>query len=134
ISMEQRKVFVVTAGWYSDYRILGIFAEESVAQRVADEFNQRRPADDAQVEVYPLLDDVPPPVTMYRVWVDTDGNEVRRDIKVVMFGDYDYEEGERSSRTASKGAFGQSPRGFDVALKIARDRLYQEKARRAGLG
>jgi len=52
---ERRKVYVVTRGYYSGYKIVGIFLEEEAAKECVAMINGQTPnsyRDDAAIEVY----------------------------------------------------------------------------------
>jgi hypothetical protein len=54
------KVYVVTRGEYSDYRIVAIFSTKELAQQLADELdNSKRYGEDAKVEEWSLDKHVP---------------------------------------------------------------------------
>jgi hypothetical protein len=76
--MGVKKVYALSAGSYSDYRVLALFPtrklakEAAAAERLADSW-----AHDADVEEFYLYDEVPEHVTVWRIHQDLmdDGTE-----------------------------------------------------------
>lgn len=121
--MMKDKVCVVTEGSYSDYHILAVFAEKKLADQFAE-------AAGGSVEVYNIRTGMPERATCYSVMIDAEGNETSR----WSHFDWDFEkEPERAWKTGVPGFMAASYRGYDVALKAARDALAQWRARKAGL-
>lgn len=131
------KVYAVTHGEYSSYTVDYICASEAVAERVAERLNaldRGEWADKFDVEEFNYITDPEadlPLEVRYTVWIDMNGNEADR-----------YSEGVYGEDALAKDETlyvdnlrckGESNKGFEHALKIARDHLAQEKAKKAGL-
>lgn len=144
-------VFVVTSGEYSDYGIVAVFSTREKAdaakaemERYSKAYWDREPDDDedtwggetydhVQVEAYEV-DPPPRRVKVYRVWVDDDGREILRRGREILRRTTRMWSWEDMSSTAFRdGALGQSRRGYNAALKSARDKLTEWKAREAGI-
>jgi hypothetical protein len=122
------KVYVVTQGEYSDYSIEAVTLDRKVAKAIVERISGAK----TRVETYDLYDKDSSlaPITYYRVYVDKDGNETRRWITTHHPWD-DMVQETWGNRQVGFGA--ASARGFDVALKAARDKAYKEQAKRAGV-
>lgn len=135
--MSAKKVIVVSAGTYSDYHVVCACPSQKIAEGVAAkirEIDHRR--DDVRVETLPLIasaDDAYT-YTMYCVETALDGTERRRWIYNQHTWDPDYLPSAVYGN-AQNGftARGVSQRGYDVALKIARDKAAEHTTRSAGL-
>lgn len=121
--MKKDKVYIVTDGSYSDYHIVAVFADEKLANEFAN-------AGGGGVEVYDVKTGMPEKVTHYSVEIDAEGNETRR----WAYSEWDFEkEPERAWKMGAPGYRAVSYRGYDVALKAARDKLAAHRAKKAGL-
>lgn len=139
------KVYVVTDGVYSDYHIVAAYstrekAEECVAtiKRAAKEREEAEDVGDYSMGAIYCdepgvkefeLDPGNERVLLYCVVVDGDGNEKQRNERLR----YPWQKDEETQSFGRAGAFGVSPRSYEVALKAARDALYEWKARKAGM-
>lgn len=125
--MNERRVYVVTEGRYSGYHIEAVFEKLEDAEVAAKMCG-------GEVETYPLNGKPGDPVTVYSVEIDGDGNEVGRWENTWLPWDAN-EPWVMEGRGwlyllpggPPAGACGQSTRGYDVALKIARDKLAEAK-------
>ena len=128
VTMEY--VYIVTAGSYSDYRIEAVFDNEEQARKYCDR-NNGNFFGEYGVEVYPINNrktkDTNKPITTVKI--DTNG-EVVESIE-----DTYWHIGCASGYETEKidYVWGNSTRGFDVALKAARDRLNRIQAKKEDL-
>lgn len=125
-------LFVISTGSYSDYRVVCAAPDEPTAVALAARINEHpmRFHDEARVERIPMvgrLDELKP-VQLFEVSVEWDGTEHDR----TTYYAYPWDQG-GVSRIGGWGAFGVSDRGYDEALKAARDLASTEKARREGI-
>ncbi len=133
-----KEVWVLTAGEYSDYRLVCVTGSEGVAKEIAKRVSG---ANDPICET--VIEDMSEiqAKTVYIVGVDKDGREVERRMEVRYPWDYNYDyEGESvagypigSDRPGYVAVRSLTTRGFDAALKAARDRLAELKARKSDL-
>lgn len=129
--MENKKVYVVTSGEYSDYGIEAIFDNQEEAQKYIDlhrKYNKYCRLND--LEEYELNSISPKVKPVFVVKIDWNGNVICQETDSTEDIDqkddvciYEY----------CKEIRAESIRGFDVALKIARDKLGMIKARKEGL-
>lgn len=125
------KVYVVTKGSYSDYRIVAVSLDKKVAKKIA----QAVSGDEADVETFDAYEEGMSlaPVTYYCVETDDQGVEERR----WQFDRHPWDTMWVSTITWSMArnvrSRGVSDRGFDEALKAARDSLTQYQAKKAGI-
>jgi len=132
------KVYLLTAGEYSDYQVLAVCRTRELAEFLAKRVGKHK-REEVRVEEYPLVKSVDEfiPLTIYFVRIDTEGNEVhRRTYHEMFFGEAapdDIESLGWPTSADATGAFGCSSRGYDAALKAARDKLAEFKAQKAGL-
>lgn len=157
-----REIYAVSVGDYSDYQVLALFeqrkdAEEFVkhlrkfsSSKWMDTYEQTGNAsveagivdDDDEGDYYIYASDAyveqkliygpgetPKPVAVYCVRVDRSGKETNRWLHQEWPWDVNYE----YVYADHDGATACSTRGYDAALKAARDKLYARKARRKGL-
>lgn len=115
-------VYVVTQGEYSDYRIVGVYSTKEAAEALCKKLNTRKYHDEAQVEEYGV--DNIAYGSKYIVRVTDTGEEVER----YTVEDVNDTLSERAEKAWKGGILGMSTRGYDAALKVARDRLAQLKA------
>jgi hypothetical protein len=132
---KNRTVWAVAVGEYSDYGVSYVCATKEIAEELCRRMNASREYDKAKVEEFIFVETLGDPrsSTMFRVEVDSGGTELRR-----------------WSYSADDPAGGPEPedevitwppgrvqvgsvRGYDVALKAARDKLASLKAREAGI-
>jgi len=52
-------VFLLTAGSYSDYRVLRVFTSYALAQAWCDEYNRLKPYEQARVETHDVVRELP---------------------------------------------------------------------------
>jgi hypothetical protein len=126
------KVYLVASGEYSDYSIEAVSLDRKVAKAIVDRINAAEHyGSDARIETRELYDKASSLelITYYRVEVSPDGTEQRRWITTHHPWD-GYIQETWGNATYSAAA---SPRGFDVALKAARDRAYKLQAKKAGI-
>ena len=131
--MQERPiVYVVTEGEYSDYHIVAVFSDRESAQALVD-VKDPNDYDKRQIEEYWLNGGPVAQLTEYRVWVDKNGVETGRNetTKPDTKPDEVTEQSWNMGRYQG-GAGAMSTRGYDVALKIARDKLAEQKARETG--
>ena len=129
-----KEIFAVSSGSYSDYSVYCICPTQEIAQAVADKLNGKKldPEKDEgyRVEPFILIDDIEDIVVrqMYHIAIDGNGNETQRsswrnaDFNAYPSGAHGW------GGKFRQGAFCTSPRGFEVALKGARDALAMAKA------
>lgn len=129
--MKKAQVYIVTKGSYSDYRILAAFADKKAAKAFAAKATEEY--SEAQVETYDLRSGMPEKAICYTVEVDDDG-------KVLRQWSHEQRDFEREKETAHfykhhRGgrSWATSDRGYDEALKAARDNMAAHKAKKAGL-
>lgn len=139
------KVYIVTDGDYSDYHIVAVFstqakADECVAtmkraNKECQDAEERGDfsldyffCDDPRVTVFDL-DPGNERVSLYCIAVDGEGRETNREVRLR----YPWQRDDETRCFGAGGAVGVSPRGYEVALKAARDALYEWKARQAGI-
>ena len=133
---ENKNAYVVTAGEYSNYRILGVFTTIEGANKACEMAARKSgySADETRVEVFPLDADMF--VTAYSVVINMQGEEIGRTQKRALSID-EWNHSEKAFGRLAGGqigdVLGRSPRGFDVAEKIARDKLAQINAEKAGI-
>lgn len=79
---EPRMIYVVSEGVYSDYHVVAMFEDKSLAEGYAQIRSRDRGYDDAEVEEWPLLTAMPKKVTTYQhsasVYLDGSVREDRR--------------------------------------------------------
>ena len=122
-------VYIVTVGEYSDYRIAAVFDKEEKARKYCDK-NNGNYFGEYRVEVYPLNNpDTAKNKPITAVKINTDG-EVIESIE-----DTYWHTGYTSGYDTEKieCVWGNSTRGYDVALKVARDKLNRIQAEKEGL-
>ena len=129
------KVYVVSSGEYSDYGVHFVCLDKKLAQACADALN-KEPGRYSKFEVEERqvirsLDDLTP-IRWYRVEIDLDGTERRRYHSDQRPWDQWWKDGEGGWAPAGF-AYGVSNRGYDQALKAARDNAARHKARKAGV-
>jgi hypothetical protein len=130
-----REVYLVSSGAYSDYSVYAAALTPELAQKIADRANGKHfePGEEGygyRVEPFPLVDDIEDVIvrTMYHIAIDGNGAETQRtewidaEFTVAPSGAHGW------GGKFRQGAFCTSPRGFEVALKGARDALAMAKA------
>ena len=128
-----REVYAVSSGSYSDYSVYCICPTQEMAQAVADKANGRHFEPDEygyQVETFTLVEDLEDIVIrqLYHVAVDENGTETARSSWRDVSNFDPPAVGAHGWSLGPRGAFCTSPRGFEVALKGARDALAMAKA------
>lgn len=133
---KTRTVWAVSSGSYSDYGVSYICATEELAKTLCLRINGTRRGgyDEAFVEEFTFVEELGDArtSTVYRVQVDSTGVETRR----WTYQDVDAAGGpepEDEVYDIAHGVMANSVRGYDVALKAARDKLASLKAREAGV-
>ena len=132
-----KKIWAITSGEYSSYGIFCVCASREIAETVAARLNGSG-RQEYDVEEFDLLesDGEVSMAPVYRVHVDDQGRETNRwsYVRYALGRDLvlDPEGGEVMNSVYGK-AVGVSHRGYEEALKSARDVLTQAKARAAGL-
>ena len=136
------KVYIVYFGWYSDYSIYGVFssraAAENMRQLLIQSAKKWMPAEDRQ-EAFQVAEftvyDSPEEVEvarMYSVALDKNGNErSRRDWPIHAWRFHNGED--EFAADMGDDVVGFSVRGYAAALRMARERLTQRKARDGGI-
>lgn len=131
--MDEKKVYVVTSGEYSDYGIKAVFDDIDKAQQYIDlhkKYGNGISEINDDIEEYILNSSVPSVRPIYYVEIDSKGN-VERQYTQPYESDEPYEEVHYSKYCKTISA--ESDRGYDVALKIARDKLGMIKAMENGI-
>lgn len=128
-----RTVWGVTRGEYSDYAVEFLFDSREEAERAAEQMRHSR-SETINVEEFHLLSSASEVVvqTTFYVVVDADGREVHR-WSYTNCGLGPLSEQETATRQHDGRYFGSSTRGYDVALKAARDRRAAQMAGEAGV-
>lgn len=67
-------VFMVTDGWYSDYRVLGIYSTRELAERAREMYVAGNEVDEIELNTMP---DAPPGLFAWLVEMDFNGNTCR---------------------------------------------------------
>jgi hypothetical protein len=130
---EAETIYLLTTGSYSDYRVLCATRDQALATAIAaklDAHPMEYQSGGVAVEAHYLIrviDEIRPQ-PIYEVTVDWEGHETLRR----SYFAYPWQPG-NVSRTIGWGATGVSDRGYDEALKAARDLAATGKARRAGI-
>lgn len=125
-----KSVFLVVKGDYSEYSVMCVCPTREVAEAVAEKFNAGKEEwqSEAGVEEVNFLEN--PNEALRRTWycvqIDEEGNERGRS----MYNDWNFNP--KFSERAMPH-YAESTRGYDVALKAARDKLAEAKAKREGL-
>ncbi|GAC1700217.1 MAG: hypothetical protein NVS9B4_01210 [Candidatus Acidiferrum sp.] len=68
------KVYVVTAGWYSDLEVYGVYSDKSTAEQVSDIVNGGPGKDIPELEVDSIPDHLHQDKFVFCVIFDADGN------------------------------------------------------------
>lgn len=123
---SKQEVYIVTSGEYSDYRIEAVFTDKALAERHAERLS-------GSVETCALLTRKPVKRRVYSVAVNEAGEEVNRYEQLEWSYEARFGANVRTLRSRIVSVIARSPRGYDVALKVARDALAKAKAERAGL-
>lgn len=136
------KVYVVTAGSYSDYRIEAVFSSRKKAQDYQDYIDAKSQKlrlknhyyeEFNDIEEY-TLNDPPTFMSVYCVHIDMEGTETGRFHNMRKTTEYTEARHNGPVRIRrNENITGISTRSFDVALKAARDKLAEVKARDAGV-
>ena len=138
MSDRSQQVYIVTSGSYSSYDICEVFTTRRLAREYLKRRQPHNPWSEFRIETWPLNSAKVDPVIDWTVWVDKDGNEVDSQSWV----HWECPGKDSSRRITSPPMHAQrstaaveasSARGHDVALKIARDKLAQIKAKEAGV-
>lgn len=130
MSEAAKEVYIVTEGCYSDYRIEAVFSDRAKADEFVEFRNRYERGSDYQVEIWPV-DSANRGDILYCVWVNRDGECVGQQTKVCERSRPEDYISNLNSRSGT--IYAESTRGYDVALKIARDKLAEIKAKEAGV-
>lgn len=125
-----KKVYLIESGEYSDYRVDYVVASKKVAKTICERLNRVDDRYDVSERVLIESPDDGEIKTMFYVRTDAHGTELERWTYTRHGSSEQFEDNGWAARWA---AGGQSCRGHDVALKIARDKLAEVKAKEAGL-
>lgn len=133
--MTQKTIWAVSSGSYSDYGVHAICSSKRIAEEVAERLG-------AEVEEFPYVTNASQTWSKltYYVYINAKGEVVRRfDARSGGLGEqppaspeYAWTYGPYGQSDGSV-AYGCSDRGFEVALKAARDKLAQSNAEKAGV-
>ena len=131
------KVYVVTAGDYSAYHIVGVFTDKALAEKYVERYNAAGGWDSAQIEEFE------PDVIINRKYLystyiyqnyQTKPQEITRYIEYEQYPDgYEFKSGRSKDIFAKKDTaqgYGDTP---EESQKIARDIWAQIQAEEAGL-
>lgn len=118
--------YVLTEGAYSDYHIVAVYLDKGLAEEAAERLG-------ANVEEYPIDSRRPVLFHWYQVEVAQNGQELYRQEWEAWSIVPVPTDPEPTFNYSSEQAVGASTRGYDVALKIARDRQTREQAVREGI-
>jgi hypothetical protein len=127
-----KKVYIVTSGSYSDYSIDRVFDDKVLADEYV-RIHTEHGGYDMRVEEYDVNAALPRIEIIYTVEVDETGEEVCRRSSACDEPEWTSHESSGESYRRDAIARGGSTRGYDVALKIARDKLAEMKAQREGI-
>lgn len=136
MAAEQRKVYIVTAGSYSSYRICEVFDNKKLANEYVKKRSKSNPWFAGCVETWPLNKSMKEPKTVWSVHIDRQGKEVSSDSWIDWGGEHCRDTASIPGLkrvTDTTYIIAKSTRGRDVALKIARDKLAEMKAKEAGV-
>jgi len=78
--MEDKVIYGVSSGSYSDYRVNSIFKTKELADEWLRRHKRANSWHDYEVEEFPFISELPPetpPVRVYTVWINLDGLSVR---------------------------------------------------------
>jgi hypothetical protein len=127
-----KKVYIVTQGSYSDYRIERVFDDKALANEYV-RVHTEHGGYDYGIEEYDVNASIPRIEIIYTVEVDENGDEVCRRSSACDDPEWTSHESSGDSYRRDAVVRGESNRGYDVALKIARDKLAEMKAQREGI-
>ena len=137
-----KKIYIVTAGEYSDYHIEGVFEDEAMARAFCDQVDLSYSRDGAEVEIYDIMENIEPIdnyLVSYTAMFEKNGNELYGLItKVTDYG----EEAEPNFSEMNQWYYqvkgrvkirqGEKPEQIRERIKkIAIDKFYFEKSRMA---
>jgi hypothetical protein len=130
-----KTAYLISTGSYSDYHVEYVCATKDVAEEILERLNRYEGRDEFRMEERRLLEssDELEAGIIYSVLVDKDGREVRR-FSYAWHGESEPQESTyRVKNWHEYEVSATSPRGYDVALKAARDVLAEGKAEAEGL-
>lgn len=132
---KKKSVWAVSSGSYSDYGVSYICATEELANALCDRINALRKYDESFVEEFAFVERLGDAriSTIFRVQVDRNGTETRRWSYVDTDAAGGPEPDDEVNELGAGNVMASSVRGYDVALKAARDKLASLKAREAGV-
>lgn len=122
---QPKKIYVLTSGNYSSYRILGVFSSRYKARKTSDAILEG----DDRIETY-ILDELHNNALVYRVWLSTHSGDVLL-IKVDLYSIFNPKIlGEAPVITERESVFFTecAAKSRRHAIKIASERLAQWKA------
>ena len=136
-----KSIWLVESGSYSDYRVDYICATEEIANLLAERINKRRTYDQASVQKSGIIESLEETQErkFWRVVVNENGEDVTANKEPILYIISNVPNSTAWIRTSRKGkqtiggADAYSDRSYEVALKAARDKLYQAKAELEGL-
>lgn len=139
-----KTVWVIDSGEYSDYHVDYLCSTKEIADLLAKRLNDKNRYMEARVSEWDIIEslDEIQERQYWRAAVDKDGNVLpidkdgntmpKLDPEMMMVGDVPEPRVFTHTTTRGKividGADAFSDRGYEVALKAARDKLYQAKA------
>lgn len=129
------KVYIVTSGYYSDYKIVAVFSEKTAADSFCEFRNKNMQKTfeitEYNVEEYPL--DAAIEKFIYYVYVNESGVESIESESRGRYQQFFNYDDDIIDVLESGLIRAGSTRGYDVALKIARDKLAEIKAKESGI-
>lgn len=124
---EELTAYVVTAGEYSDYRIKGVFFDETAARRYADGLRDS----DVEVEEYPARGPEFVPGRDIHIWtrIDARTGDVEREWSSVSARDAWEHDGQCSTRVySSSHSYGEV---LEYTVSTVADATQEERARKS---
>lgn len=130
-----KRVYAISSGEYSDYNVHVICPSKKIASAVLARMRSTQGYNPLWVEEIPLAESADDIIirTVYQVEINKGGEEtLRNSCKVIIWDDKDNERLEQAKVWDGK-AWAVSYRGYDVALKAARDKLGIKQAEDEGV-
>lgn len=133
-----KAIWAVSSGSYSDYGVICVCPSKAIAEAVAKKINDSGDSysyETARPEAFPLVSSLDEMFTYSIYCVETDGTgaETRRwTAKARSWDRYTLESAAWNPGGGARSR-GVSRRGYDEALKAARDELAKHKAKKAGV-
>lgn len=129
---EQKKVYVVMSGQYSDRGIDAIYDDRALAEKHVETHNQHN-GNTAYVHEWPVNQRLLQNRVLYQVILDEWGDVVSQWSAIEWSPDSPAQDCTPWVDEEDKRVWGKSYRGFNIAIKSARDKLAQWKAEQAGV-